>query len=291
MPAQKRQPSISAINYDPHKTAMSHIVEATNRASEGRHDEAEYHLESARTWSEIRHEQIKSSGQHDYARHYKEAVNTHIARVRGYKNLKRSEPKCDKDHSKLTKQCDCGYMNKSDSLEKGFLPPTGTPPVGNIMRPRVSSALKVGKSKKDTRYDYKSVTELHPHDQSLAQEKWGKGTGQYEYPVDKQSGRLVHSTRVETSKTPQALGSRKELLQQHRPGQSVRIQGHQTHSGRLGIVRPSHPEFSDKIAVQVGPSDHHKIYVEPHQVKLSKASTQIEKALVTVCNIRKVFMK
>jgi len=288
---QKRRPSIAALSQDAHRTAMNHIVEATNHASDGRHDEADYHLESAITWAGIHHEKLKASGQHEYAGNYTKAVNDHVARVRGYRSkLQRSELKCNEDHSKLTKQCKCGYMQKSD-LKKGFLPGVSGPPVGNVMRPSQSS-MRVGKPKQDPRYDYKTVTELHPHDQNLAQEKWGVGTGRYEYPVDKQSGRLVHATRVESTKTPQALGSApKDIPQQHRPGQSIRIQGHAKHEGRLGIVRSSHPAFPNKIAVQIGPSDHHKIYVEPHQVKLSKAVNRIEKALVTMCNIRKVFMK
>lgn len=288
---RRRNPSVQYPHgQDCHSKALEYIISATTHALNGDHDKAEYDLRDAITWADMEAEKGRKSGKHDQSKTYMESINGHINRIRKYKGTMKSEG-CDEDHSKLKKDgCkSCGYMVKSE-LQKGFLPPTQMPPPPSHMVSR--GAMRVGHPKRDARYNYKTVTDLHPHDQKLAQEKWGKGTGSYEYPVDRATGRLVHASRVATTKTPQAHGkAMKELASQHRPGQSVRIQGHNTHEGRLGIVRGAHPEFPGKIAVQVGTSEHHKIYVDPHQVRLAKPSGRVEKALVTVYNIRKAFMK
>jgi hypothetical protein len=288
----KRRTTVEHSEQNPHKRAIEHIVEATKEAGRGNHDAAEHHLNSALTWADMHAEKHRKAGKRDEANAYMEGVQYHVNRVRSHrKTLKSSSDQCDKDHSKLSKEghCEtCGFMHKSDLEKRSFPSMSSSPTFGSIK----SESMKVGSPKKDTRYDYKDVADLHPHDQKLAQEKWGSGTGSYQYPVDRSTGRLAHATRVPTSKTPQAGGKAfKELSEQHRPGATVRIQGHPTHEGKLGIVRGSHPEFPGKVAVQVGATEQHKIYVEPKQVRMSKAETRFEKALITSYNIRKVFMK
>lgn len=275
-----------------HENAIEHLIVASNSASSGQHDQADYHLDSALSWADMHHKKLQAAGMHDKANEYVKGISDHVNRIKRSRTVKKAGD-CQEDHAKLKKQCKCGYMIKmvkSEDLTKGFLPPTKAAP--SFQNVTDQKKMKVGGPRKDTRYNYKPAHELHPHDVTMAHEKFGgKDIGRYDYPVDKETGRLVHGTRVPSQKTPQALGSVKDTPEHHRPGATVRIQGHQGHEGKLGIVRTSHPDYSGKIAVQIGPSEHHKVYVDPHQVRLSKPKDKMEKALVTVHNIRKAFMK
>jgi hypothetical protein len=195
---------------------------------------------------------------------------------------------CKKDHSKMKKgeQCDCGYMGKSEDDED---------PVSKIDQ---TWSLK---PKQDPRFHYKKIHELHPDDQLEAQNKYGKhvkeNMGRFLYPVDKLSGRLAHAAvKPFEGKTAPAAGPTsygvKELKPEHTKGASVRIHAPNTPlHGKLGIMAGSHPEIPGKVGVQVGPSQAHIHYVEPHQVHLSKPVTKVEKALISLHNIRKAFMK
>lgn len=262
-----------------HELAISHIVDASRHASEGRHDESAYHIKAAETHAKMHHENLKAMGRGDEAKEYLSGISDHINRIQNLRGKIKKSEKCEEDHKKLKKQCNsCGYMVKV---------------IKKAESPFSLERRKSGKPKQDSRYDYKPIHELHPHDQQLAQQKFGgKDIGSHEYPVDKQTGRLVHGTRAPFGgKAPQAARANyKQIKPEHKPGTPVRITGHQL-EGKLGIVGASHPLMSGKIAVQIGPSEHHKVYVEPHQVKLSRPTGKVEKALVTLHNIKKVFMK
>lgn len=275
-----------------HDMAIDHIVMASKRAHEGKHGDAEYHLTSAKTFADMHHKLLTQQGRHAEATEYMNGVNDHFNRVRNMKNSVKKADACKSDHGTITKGdiCKaCGWFDKND-LAKA-LPPK-SPSRGEIQ--------KIGPTK-DARYNFKPIHELHPHDQHLAQQKFGgKDVGAYHYPTDKQTGRLVHAARMKApTGSPKAQAhsynelkphSYQELPPHHTPGATVNINS-PGHEHKFGIVRPSHPEMPGKIAVQVGPSEHHQVFLEPHQVSPRKPKDRMEKALVTLHTIRKAFMK
>jgi len=282
-----------------HELAISHIINATKHAGKGNHDEANYHIESALTFANMHHKKLKAQGRHSDANEYIGGINEHINRVKGMRKppVKKTEDDCPYDHKKLKKGngCNvCGYMTKSESLEKVGKPDMPGAFIGGTPQASMEKQ-RVGKPKQDPRYDYKQIHELHPHDQQLVQHKFGgKDISSYSYPIDRDTERLVHGTRTKLGETPHPTPgsySYKELAPQHQPGTAVRITGHSHLDGKLGIVTAHHPVMGGKIGVQIGPSEHHKVYVEPHQVRLSRPQGKIEKALISLHNIRKVFMK
>jgi|GEM_PF-3963407 len=293
-----------------HELAIDHIVTASKRALENKHDQADYHLEAAKTFADMHHKRLLGQGLHNEAQDYRAGIDDHVSRVKAMRSSMKKADTCKADHTKLGKNdiCKtCGTkgdikkdINMDDNidkgLKKGFLPGTPSLPKLAPTGSRASSGneiQRIGKPKADARYDHKPIHELHPHDQKIAQEKFGrKDMGAYNYPVDKGTGRLVHAARSPATEAPKAHGSSyPEVQPHHSPGATVEIRGVNGHHGKMGIVHGSNPEMPGKIAVQVGHREHEKIFVEPHQVVPRKPTNRIEKAMVTLSHIRKVLMK
>jgi hypothetical protein len=215
---------------------------------------------------------------------------------------------CDCKDCEIEKEgaCQCGYTDKSAKsekkdldLQKGFVNPfiDASPARKEYMQHGVVQP-KWGLSpiKGDPKHNYKMMHELSEDQQTQVQQKFPQGNHlRYAYPVHKETGELVHAQRIPL---PPGYAARaqahafKELKPEHRKGAFVRIHsiGHPSH-GKKGVVTGHDPNMPGKIGVQLGPSAAHTIYVEPHQVKLTKPASKVEKAMVTLFNIRKAFMK
>lgn len=267
----------------PHELALEHLIMATSSADTGNKEGTKHHLDEAKLYAECHEKRLVAQGQKKGSSEYMDQFGAHALRVSNLLNTRMNKSQCSQDHSKMTAKCqDCGYMIKTDvALEKG---------TGAMKQAR----WNVSKPPQDRRYDYRSINNLHSDDQMKVHHQYGnRDMGHYEYPVDKQTGRLAVANRAPSNRIepPEARASSYQLKPEHKVGASVRINAPgEKHHGRLGIVHQPHPALPGKIPVQIGHSEHHKVYLEPHQLKPSRAVTKIEKALVSLYAIRKVFL-
>lgn len=284
-----------------HEMAIEHIVLAHHCANEGKEHEMTSHWQEALSSAGHYMRVLKLQGKHQEAKDYIQGVEHHGERIRTLLGRRMQKVECTHDHSKLAKEVactGCGYMNKSEAIEKADRPMTSASPARKEMNSKgaLDTKMHLTKPKQDPRYNYKKIHELHPEDQQHAQNKYSndvkQNQGRYLYPVDKQSGRLAHAAVAPYEGTHHPVASTNQLKPEHTKGASVRINsaGHE-HHGKLGIMRGAHPDIPGKVGVQVGPHAAHTVYVQPHEVHVSNPKTKVEKALISLNNIRKAFMK
>jgi hypothetical protein len=263
-----------------HELAISHIVLATQEAQKGNAFRAKSHVSQAKKFADTHVNGLKMVGMHDEANKYLKAFQDHVKRVETLLNTKAAKKsECSEDHS-LVKTCTkCGYMNKSDDLDK------------------IEPKMQIKSPGQDPRYKYKAIHELSSEDQARAYHKFqNKEMGRYLYPVD-ESGTLVHGTRAPMPKdkiiAPKPLSAEYQQLKPHHLRDSaVRINapGHPAH-GKLGIVQGSNPMQGGKIEVKMGTGSSQVAHFHPDQVQPSRPTNKIEKALVAYWSIQKALLK
>jgi hypothetical protein len=307
-----------------HEQAIEAIIKATNCAMQGDHQQTKMYIQTAKMFSDLTARRMKMMGLHRQAEEYLKALGDHINRVWSIAQL-RSQDMPDKDEKvnkarhtvfKIRKNetvssckcmksectCKCATMEKAacqcSFLQKGFLNPyVGESPARReyMQTGSVKPTWEVGQVKGNPKHAYKMMHELSGEQQKQVQQKFPGEHSRYAYPVHRDTGELVHGQRIPL---PPGYAIRahaeafKELKPEHKRGAFVQIHapGHASH-GKKGIVHGPNPNVPGKVKVQIGHTENHSIYVEPHQVKLSKAVTRMEKALQTIYNVRKAFMK
>lgn len=288
-----------------HETAIEHIVHATREADKGDGPQAEHHISESKQHAQHHAKLLKMRGLHKDADMYLKSHESHCSRITALLNRRiqktdEASSKCVKDHSGMEKgqQCNCGYMMKSEDLEKAFNTPfvPSSPARKEYNQTSSLKPMQMTKPGQDPRYSYKKIHELSPADQEKAQQSYPHlktNMGRYLFPTDSKTGELAHArvAPYEGSSAP-AASNYSELKPEHTKGTAVRINapGHEQH-GKLGIMQGKHPSYGNKVGVKMGPSEFHTIYVEPHHVQLSNPKNKIEKALVTLNTIQKAFMK
>lgn len=190
--------------------------------------------------------------------------------------------------------CACGY---ADTVQKSNPFVSGSAKKEYHPREIIDrTPVKVGGPKTNPRHEYKMIHELSPAQQEDIQHKFPQGGhSQFAYPVHRDSGELVHGQRIPLSPHQVVQAHHhafRELKSEHQKGSFVQIHspGHSAH-GKKGVVLGPNPNVPGKIGVQIGHTAAHSIYVDPHEVRPSKASSKVEKAIQTLFNIRKAFMK
>lgn len=275
--------------HDSHGTAVGHLVVAMGHARQGKRAEAEKHLTSARLFAATHAAILRSQGQHEESKRYMDSFGSHESTIKAMineKSMKKAEDKkacvCKSEVCKCKKE----DIEKADDYKAKPSAKTHKPP---------AQPTKVGAVHGNpAEYDYKHIGDLHPDDQMRAQRFFNyKDTARFKYPVDKQSGRIVHGQRmpIGADETPPvgAKSSFTEVPSHLREGAAVRFHapGTKLH-GRFGVVGTSSPYYPDKLMVHVG-SLNNKVYAHPDLIKPTKPHTRIEKALVTLNNIRKAY--
>lgn len=271
-----------------HGMAAEHLSMAMHHASLGRKKEAEDNLATSKAFAETHSRDMIRSGDADAADKYLQGhseISGHIRSVLQRKLEEEAKDPTPQGIRMVTKKSEA-----EGDLKKDFGSGSGPkkPYSSNIL----STKMVAGKPMRENpRYSYKRLSELHPDDQKSVQTKFsGKDMDKYKYAVSKETGRVEHVGRVAHNSPPSAAPSAGMIPQHHKEGSGVRIaaEGHPSH-GKLGVVRNPSPYFPGKVAVQVGPTEHHVIHMDPHQIKPSKPTTKIEKALVALCSLRKAF--
>lgn len=306
-----------------HEQAIECIIKATEAADRNEQDILKGLIQQAKMLAMMTARKLKAMGMHRQADDYISALNEHISRVWHIANIRNS----DKAHDRMAKAkeaslklrkdmhkcigdcgCNCGKEDKKDdvckcelgkSLSKGFdnpFVPSSPARKEYSETGKVKPTWEVGTVKADPKLAYKMLHELKSDQQDQVQQKYPQGShSRYAYPVHRETGELAHGQRIPL---PPGMAVRaqsaafKELKPEHRTGAFVQINapGHAAH-GRKGIVMAPNPNLPGKVGVQVGATKAHALYVDPHQVKVSKASSRVEKAMQTLFNIQKVFMK
>jgi hypothetical protein len=248
-----------------HKKAIEGIVYASKLATEGRTEEAQKHLDSAKTFVMANVEHLRSKGEGKAADEYAIAANTHIERV--VEAMKKP-----KTFTKATPQ-----LKGPAAEERAQYNSTGK-----------RGDLKTKTPGRDSRYKYVPIHGLSPMDQTLAHSKFGgKDMHHYEYPVG-DNGALVHANRSPLTHSPRpSPESYKTLKPDYMPGAAVDIHPSSGMPQRFGIVRAPSPYHPGKIMVQHGPMQHQTVAVDPIHLAPRPAQTRMEKALQATLNLKK----
>jgi hypothetical protein len=272
-----------------HEQAIEQIILATEAAHAGRQAEVSQFCGTAQNLAELNARRLRAQGQHQAADAYVLSLNEHVSRVKGILSSKASRAE-NVSKAKV-------ILN---TLEKGFDNPFVSASMArreHMATGQVKSTMTVGGVKPQKGYNYKPIHELHPDDQSSVQSKFAGDYARYAYATHPDTGRLAHAMTGRVPLQPgQAVraqsSSFKELKPEHKRGAFVKINkpGHPSHE-KKGIVLGPHPELPGKIRVQVGHTEAHSVYVDHNEVALSKPASKVEKALQTIYNIRKAFMK
>lgn len=241
------------VGYDARGYAVRHIVAAMGDAREGKPESAAQHLNYARNFATAHARTLKSQGQHEEAIRFMDAFGNHENAVRAM------------------------LAPKTEKIEK-------------------AEVMRLGQVRALPNYDYKMVHELHPEDQLRAQRFFGhRDVGRYKYPVDKGSGRIIHGQRIPISAKEgpgDPSGYFQEIPAHLREGAAVRINapGTKFHN-RLGVVSHQVAHEQGKTAVHLGTPNSSPLHFSNEMLQPSRPMTRVEKAVVTLNNIRKVFMK
>jgi len=269
---------------DCHGTAIDHLVAAMGHARQGNDQKADEHIKKARNFATANASMLRAQGQHDEAKRYMQGFDFHEGVVRNLSAEKNTTKKAEKK----------GDIAKSEPKKDAS--PRQSPSAGQS-QVKGNPSQKIGHVQESSEFNYKMIGELHPEDQMRAQRFFNnKDVGRFKYPVDKMSGRIVHGQRVpmgdKDGPTDPSKTSYPEIPSHLRDGAAVRfhLPGTALH-GRLGVVGSMSPFHPDKVSVQYGHKNTDRVYVHPSSLKSSKPSTKIEKALVTLTNIRKAFLK
>jgi hypothetical protein len=270
-----------------HEQAIEAIIQATDAATRNEQGRVKMLTQQAQMFAELIARKMKAMGMHRQAEEYLKALTDHINRVwviserihanetrelvnkarKAIYRMRKAGEDCKKCKKTVQKDgsCSCGMLDKSETSPHN-------------------------------KHDYKMMHELSAKHQKDIQKKYPQGDhSRYAYPIHKDSGDLVQGPRMPLP-PGQALRARAhsfdQLKPEHRRGSFVQIEapGHASH-GKKGVVLGPNPHLPNKIGVQIGPSEHHSIWVEPREVKISRAITKVEKAIQTLFNIRKAFLK
>ncbi len=316
---------ISAAAKSLHEQAIEAIVLATKCAYENDQDRIKMYVQDAKRLAELMGRKMRMMGMHRQADEYIQGLNEHINRVwaiaqikyqdtertrierakdsvfkirKGEKICKCGNKNCDCECGGVEKSCKCSSA-KDKKLEKGFATPfTGESPARKeyMKTGMVQPTWNVTHVKENPKQSYKMLHELSSSQQKDVEKKFPQGNhSHYAYPVHKETGELQHGQRIPL---PPGYAIKaharafRELKPEHKKGSFVQIDapGHAFH-GKKGIVHGVDPNMLGKVKVQVGPTPNHSIFVEPHQVKMSRAESRVEKAMQTIFNVRKAFMK
>lgn len=307
-----------------HEQAIEAIIKATEAARDNQQAQVKMYAQTAKMFCELMARKMKAMGMHRQADEYTKGLDDHINRVWAIAEQKHHEfdrsriekakstsfqirksvvtqstCKCMKSEctcrcATLEKaQCQCGFLNK------GIINPyVGESPARREYNQtgQVKPTWQVGQVKSNPMHSYKMIHELSGAQQEQIQQKFPQGElSRYAYPTHRETGELVHGQRIPL---PPGYAVRahaqafRELKPEHKRGAFVQIHapGHSSH-GKKGIVHGPNPNVPGKVKVQIGHTENHSIYVEPHQVRLSKAVSRMEKAMQTLFNVRKAFMK
>ena len=307
-----------------HEQAIEAIIKATEAAQLNDQAQVKMFAQTAKMFAELTARKMRAMGMHRQADEYIKALDEHINRVWAIAEKKHHESdrvrieKAKRSSFQIRKSvktqstckcmksectCKCATMEKSacacSFLNKGFMNPyiSESPARREYMKTgEVKPTWNVGQVKSDPKYSYKMIHELSGEQQEQVQQKFPGGShSHYAYPVHRETGELAHAQRVPL---PPGYAVRahaaafRELKPEHQRGAFVQVHapGHASH-GKKGIVHGPNPNVPGKVKVQIGPTENHSIYVEPHQVRLAKAVTRVEKAMQTMFSIRKAFMK
>lgn len=301
-----------------HEQAIESLIQATNAADKNEQDRVKMHVQQAKMFAELTARKMRAMGMHRQADEYVKHLNEHINRVWVIAQRRHSDDRqgliqkakdtrlkmrkaadaCKCDTKKAA--CKCGYMDKDmKDVKKGLINPyVGESPARReyMQTGTVKPTWGLGSVKPDPKHHYKMIHDLTPAQQDEIQQKFPQGDhARYAYPVHKDSGELAHAQRIALAPGQVVQAQRaalKEIKPEHKKGAFVQIHapGNAVH-GKKGVVHGPNPNVPGKIKVQIGHTEHHSVYVEPHQVRISRPMTKIEKAIQTVFNIRKVFMK
>lgn len=306
-----------------HEQAIESIIKATNCAMLNEQPQVKMYIQTAKMFAELTARKMKAMGMHRQSEEYLKNLNDHINRVWAIAEQKHHEnsgsriEKAKGVVSRVRKSetvstckcmksectCKCSTMEKAacncSFLNKGIINPyVGESPARReyTQTGSVKPTWQVGSVKGDPKQSYKMMHELSGEQQKQVQQKFPQGEHtRYAYPIHRETGELLHGQRIPL---PPGYAVRahaaafRELKPEHKRGAFVEISapGHASH-GKKGIVHGPNPNVPGKVKVQIGHTENHSIYVEPHQVRLSKAVTRMEKAIQTIFNVRKAFMK
>jgi hypothetical protein len=307
-----------------HEQAIEAIIKATECARDSRYGEVKMYVQTAKMLAQLTARKMKAMGMHRTADEYVKGLEEHINRVWALHEQKKHELDRSKmDRVKATMNqirknlsphssckcmksectCKCATIEKAacqcSFLNKGFINPyVGESPARREYNKtgEVKSTWQVGQVKAHPMHDYKMIHELSGAQQQQIQQKFPQGElTRYAYPVHRETGELVHGQRVPL---PPGYAVRahaqafRELKPEHKRGAFVQIHAPGTEAhGKKGIVHGPNPNVPGKVKVQIGHTENHSIYVEPHQVKVSNPKTRIEKAMMTRYSVTKALMK
>jgi hypothetical protein len=251
-----------------HKKALDSIVYATKLANEGRSQEAEKHLQSARTFVQANADYIASLGEHKEAAEYTEAANQHIDRIQ--KILKKSTP--------------AGDLKKATPQLKG--------PAAEAFQAKMrgeDAPMQVGHARRASEYSYKKFHELEPADQKLAHYKFGsRDMASHEYPTHPDTGKLAHAARVPLQmKTKVESYPEISAAPTLKPGIGVDISSVAGVPHRFGVVEGPSIYQPSSVNVRVGPAAHQVHAIPTMHLKARMPKNTIEKALKVLCDLRK----
>jgi hypothetical protein len=307
-----------------HEQSIEAIIKATEAARMNEQAQVKMYIQTAKLFSDLTARKLKAMGMHRQADEYLKSLDEHINRVLAIAEQKHHEnnndrmQKAKKASFQIRKSvktqssckcmksectCKCATIEKAacqcSFLNKGIINPyVGESPARReyTQTGSVQSTWQVGQVKANPQHAYKMIHELTGEQQKQLQNKFPQGElTRYAYPVHRDTSELVHGQRIPL---PPGYAVRahaqafRELKPEHKRGAFVQIHapGHSAH-GKKGIVQGPNPNVPGKVKIQIGHTENHSIYVDPHQVRLSKAVTRMEKALQTIWNVRKAFMK
>lgn len=139
----------------------------------------------------------------------------------------------------------------------------------NVAKAEREPTFKPTSPKRDKRYNYVPLHELHPEDQASAHNKFmGREMHSYHYPVDN-AGRLAHAARwpappaATPAGYPELKPERQPVFEPAHPvGSAVDIHPAAGAPRGFGVVEHPSPYHPDKVAVRYGPAAHEVAHVE-----------------------------
>lgn len=255
--------------------AIESIVVATEHAQKGDSANMEQSLKEAKIYSDMHSNKLSMQGRHDESKVYKKGLDDHYSRIRNICKAVSDDLSVRKSADDFSTKPKYGY--NTGSIEN----------------------MKVKRPSKDARYDYKAFGDLHPEDRTAAVKQYVGGRPEaHEYPVDKQSGRLVNGKRVPSPQSEKASIAKPNktsygtgIKPRFQEGMAVRVKAEGPHKGKLGIVRRDNPAFPGRTMVQVGHKDFMVDNFHESDLEHSHPQSRVEKAMITLWNIEKAFRK
>jgi hypothetical protein len=257
--------------------ARAHLAMARRNMFLGNHSAAEHDLGTSKIHAERHFRKLAGQGFHQEAEAQRKAHDGLVRHIQSLKGVVKTE--------------------SAPTMTKIAPSSTGESPARREMMStgHLSDKAKVQAPGQDPRYAYKPIHELSHEDQIQAHHQYqSRDMARHSYPVDPK-GNLVVGRRAPIASgdipSPKA-SSYQRPKSEHREGSSVRVHAPGSpYHGKLGVVRLPHPGLPDKVPVQVGHRAHEIVYVSHDQVKPSRPSTKMEKAMINYLNIRKMLVR